>query len=127
MSADVPREGRSKVTEAVAPALRTTDTATSTKSCEVQLVRQIVGYAGRDLLGAHCPGPVRSGVNSKRSAPHVDPAKLTEITKVASTGKGTPALGSIGGFGGQLFRQNEIRGASFVPYYSRVEETVSSI
>lgn len=63
----------------------------------------------------------------RADAPHVEPAKLTEITKVASTGKGTPALGSIGGFRGHLFRQNEIRGASFIPYYSRVEETISSV
>lgn len=68
----------------------------------------------------------RSGVR-RSDAPHVEPAKFTEITKVASTGKWTGVHGFNGGFRGQLIRQNEIRGASFVPHHSGVEETVSSV
>lgn len=69
MSADVPGEGRSKVTETVAPALSNNWHCNVKKVATVKCSFFVRYYAGRDLLGAHCPGPARSGVKSKRSAP----------------------------------------------------------
>lgn len=81
-----------------------------------------------DGIRSECTDRDEPEVEWRRAdAPHVEPAKLTEITKVASTGKDTAALGFNGGLRGQLIQQNEIRGASFVPHHSRVEKTIPSV
>lgn len=128
MSPDLPREGRSKVTEPLSPALFICRLTTWKEKLQLPL--------------PSLPWSImRDGLCTDRDEPEVEwraaeCAGLTRrmlsqqvhwITKVASTGKGTAALGFNGGLRGHLFRQDEIRGASFVPHHSGVEETVSPV
>lgn len=129
VSPDLPREGQSKVTKPLPPP-----------------PDHLLKWEGLQSLASLPWNSMWNGIYSEcteRDEPEVEwrqersapgwPAACTSQqldwhNKSRVDGRGGQPLSDLTEvWGGQLFRQNEIRGASFVPHHSWVEETVSSV